>query len=94
MIEHCLTAFFDVSNHQHSLISVTAFSKLVSEMSNSVRGHLNLSTSFPNTYMYIYMQAVVMTAKQSVYMYKVTDVTIWLSQTTDNSKYFVWSPGL
>ena len=33
--EHCLTAFFDVSNHQQSLISVTAFSKLVSEMSNS-----------------------------------------------------------
>ena len=30
-IEHCLMAFFDVSNHQHSLISVTAFSKLVSE---------------------------------------------------------------
>ena len=59
VIEHCLTAFFDVSNHQHSLISVTAFSKLVSEMSNSVRGYLNLSTSFPNTYMYIYMQAVV-----------------------------------
>ena len=28
MIEHCLTAFFDVSNHQHSLISVAAFSKL------------------------------------------------------------------
>ena len=27
VIEHCLTAFFDVSNHQHSLISVTAFSK-------------------------------------------------------------------
>ena len=23
MIEHCLTALFDVSNHQHSLISVT-----------------------------------------------------------------------
>ena len=35
--EHCLAAFFDKSNHQHSLISVTAFSKLVSEMSNSVR---------------------------------------------------------
>ena len=50
-------------------------------MSNSVRGYLNLSTSFPNT-------------KQSVYMYKVNDVTNWLSQTTDNSKYFVWSPGL
>ena len=31
VIEHCLTAFFDVSNHQHSLISVTAFSKLVNE---------------------------------------------------------------
>ena len=29
VIEHCLTAFFDVSNHQHSLISVTTFSKLV-----------------------------------------------------------------
>ena len=27
-------------------------------------------------------------------MYKVNDVTNWLSQTTDNSKYFVWSPGL
>ena len=39
VIEHCLTAFFDVSNHQRSLISVTAFSKLVSEMSNSVRGY-------------------------------------------------------
>ena len=24
----------------------------------------------------------------------VNDVTNWLSQTTDNSKYFVWSPGL
>ena len=33
-------------------------------------------------------------SKQSVYMYKVNDVTNWLSQTTDNSKYFVWSPGL
>ena len=49
VIEHCLTAFFDVSNHQHSLISVTAFSKLVSDMSNSVRGYLNSSMSFPNT---------------------------------------------
>ena len=49
MIEHCLTAFFDVSNHQHSLISVTVFSKLVSEMSILVRGCLNSSTSFPNT---------------------------------------------
>ena len=49
VIEHCLTAFFDVSNHHHSLISVTAFSKLVSEMSNSVRGYLSSSTSFPNT---------------------------------------------
>ena len=29
----------------------------MSEMSNSVRGYLNLSTSFPNTYMY--MQVVV-----------------------------------
>ena len=48
VIEHCLTAFFDVSNHQHSTISVRAFSKLVSEMSNSVRGYLNSSTSFPN----------------------------------------------
>ena len=27
-------------------------------------------------------------------MYKANDVTNWLSQTTDNSKYFVWSPGL
>ena len=27
-------------------------------------------------------------------MYKVNDVANWLSQTTDNSKYFVWSPGL
>ena len=27
MIEHCLTAFFDVSNPQHSLISFAAFSK-------------------------------------------------------------------
>ena len=35
VIEHCITAFFDVSYHHHSLISVTAFSKLVSEMSNS-----------------------------------------------------------
>ena len=51
VIEHCLTAFFDVSNHQHSLISVTAFSKLVSEMSNSVRGYLNSK--------YMYMQIVV-----------------------------------
>ena len=34
VIEHCLTEFFDFSNHQHSLISLTAFSKLVSEMSN------------------------------------------------------------
>ena len=31
VIEHCLTAFFDVSNHQHSLISITTFSKLVNE---------------------------------------------------------------
>ena len=35
MIEHCLTVFFDVSDHQHSLISVADFSKLVSEMNNS-----------------------------------------------------------
>ena len=27
-------------------------------------------------------------------MYKVNDVTNWLSQTTDNLKYFLWSPGL
>ena len=27
-------------------------------------------------------------------MYKGNDVTHWLSQTTDTSKYFVWSPGL
>ena len=27
-------------------------------------------------------------------MYKANDVTNWLSQTTDNSKHFVWSPGL
>ena len=27
-------------------------------------------------------------------MYKVNDVTYWLSQTTDNSKQFVWYPGL
>ena len=27
MIEHCLTVFFDVSDHQHSLISVADFSK-------------------------------------------------------------------
>ena len=27
-------------------------------------------------------------------MKKVNDVTGWLSQTTDVSKYFVWSPGL
>ena len=25
VIEHCLTAFFEVGNHKHSLISVTAF---------------------------------------------------------------------
>ena len=30
----------------------------------------------------------------STYMKKVNDVTGWLSQTTDISKYFVWSPGL
>ena len=29
-----------------------------------------------------------------VYMKNVNDVTDWLSQTTDISKYFVWSPGL
>ena len=50
VIEHCLTAFFDVSYYQHSLISVTAFSKLVSEISHSVRGYLNSSTLFPNTW--------------------------------------------
>ena len=54
VIEHCLTTFFDVSNHQHSLISVTAFSKLVSDMSNSIRGYLNSSMS-----KYMYMQVVV-----------------------------------
>ena len=85
VIEHCLMVFSDVSNHQHSLISFTAFSKLMSEMSNSVRGYLNLNASFPNTCTW---------SKQSVYMYKVNDVTNWLSQTTDNSKYFVWSPEL
>ena len=31
VIEHCLMAFFDVSNHQHFLISVTIFLKLVNE---------------------------------------------------------------
>ena len=46
VIEHCLTAFFDVSNHQHSLISVTAFSKVVSQISNSVRGYLNRVSRF------------------------------------------------
>ena len=29
-----------------------------------------------------------------MYMENVNDVTGWLSQTTDISKYFVWSPGL
>ena len=29
-----------------------------------------------------------------MYMKNVNDVTGWLSQTTDISKYFVWSPGL
>ena len=28
-----------------------------------------------------------------MYMKNVNDVTGWLSQTTDISKYFVWSPG-
>ena len=32
--------------------------------------------------------------EQSVCMYKVNDVKDWLSQTTDNSKYCAWSPGL
>ena len=32
--------------------------------------------------------------QSSTYMKKVNDVTGWLSQTTDISKYFVWSPGL
>ena len=91
VIEHCLMAFFDVSNHQQSLISVTAFSKLVSEMSNSVKGYLNLSMSFPNT---CTCKLLLAWSKQYVYMYKVNDVTNWPSQTTDNSKYFVWSPGL
>ena len=44
VIEHWLTVFLDVSNHQHSLISITTISKLVSDMSNSVRGYLNSST--------------------------------------------------
>ena len=35
------------------------------------------------------MQVVVTMSMQSVYMYKVNDVTNWLPQTTDNSKYFV-----
>ena len=30
----------------------------------------------------------------STYIKKVNDITGWLSQTTDTSKYFVWSPGL
>ena len=84
VIEHCLTAFFDVSNHHHSLISVTAFSKLVSEMSNSVRGYLNSSTLFPNTCT-CRLKLYSRWSKQSVYMYKVNDVTNWLSQTTDMS---------
>ena len=90
VIEHCLTAFFDVSNHQHSLISVTAFSKLVSQMSNSVRGYLNSSKSFPNSCTCKLYKS--RWSKQSIYMYKVKDVANWLSQTTDNLKYFVWSP--
>ena len=89
VIEHCSTAFFDVSNQQHSLISVTTFSKLVSEMRNSISRYLNWSMSFPNT-----CTCKSWWSKQSVYMYKPNDVTNWLSQTTDNSKYFVWSPGL
>ena len=31
---------------------------------------------------------------RSTYMKKVNDVTGWLSQTTDISKYFIWAPGL
>ena len=30
----------------------------------------------------------------STYMKKMNNVTDWISQTTDISKYFVWSPGL
>ena len=54
VINHCLTTFFHVSNHQHSLISVAAFSKLVWEMSNSVRGYLNEYVVSK----YMYMQVV------------------------------------
>ena len=50
VIEHCLTAFFDVSNHQHSLISVTAVSKLVTQS----EGKLEYVVS-----KYMYMQVVV-----------------------------------
>ena len=56
VIEHCLTAFFDVSNHQHSLISVTAFSKLMWEMSNSVKRVFKLKYVVSK---YMYMQVAV-----------------------------------
>ena len=54
VIEHCLTAFFDVSNHQHSLISVTTFSKLVNEQLSQRVFKLEYVIS-----KYVYMQVVV-----------------------------------
>ena len=56
VIEQCLMTFFDVSNHQHSLISVIAFSKLVSEMSNSSQRIFKLEYIISK---YMYMQDVV-----------------------------------
>ena len=54
VIEHCLTAFFDVSNHQYSLISVTTFSKLVNEQLSQRVFKLKYVIS-----KYMYMQVVV-----------------------------------
>ena len=56
VIEHCLTALFELSNHQHSLISVIAVSKLVSEWTTQRVFKLEYVIS---KYMYMYMQVVV-----------------------------------
>ena len=56
VIEHCLAAFFDVSNHQHSLISRSLF-KI------SVRNEQLSQRVFKLEYViskYMYMQVVVM----------------------------------
>ena len=74
----------------HSVLSVTFFSLVHTNMKI-------ISTNWFPSGMYLHNWLIhVHAICSSTYMYmkNVNDVTGWLSQTTDISKYFVWSPGL